>query len=244
MNIAIVDDKFSESAAAESYLREFIQKNYPELEPEIKISTFSSAKDFFNVFKPGLFQLVILDIMMPETDGLQTAQIIRTRGDDDANIVFLTNNDDFILKAYSVFAVGYFIKPIYNHSEDFQRTFEHIFPKIFRKTPEIILNVAGAEISVPFRKIFYVEIDYRHRLCVCLADGKKFVTRNSYAEVFNILADDERFVESYHRIIINMDYIRHMDEDDFIMLDGTSLPISQRKKKDVKVKFMRYLAYK
>ena len=109
MNIAIVDDDIHELQAAEYYLREFIKKNYPELFPNIKIQTFSGSNDFLNAFKPGLFQLVILDIMMGEINGLQTAQIIRARGDDDVNIVFLTNNDNFILNGYRVFAVGYFL---------------------------------------------------------------------------------------------------------------------------------------
>ena len=240
MNIAIVDDEKIELEAAENYLRNYLTENWSELNFVIQI--FSSAEDFLNAFKPGLFRLVILDIRMPEIDGLQLAQIIRARGDDDANIVFLTGSDDFVLNGYRVFAVGYFVKPITNHAEDFAKTFEHVFRTIREKNPEIILNVAGAEVPVPLRNIFYVDIDYRHRLCVYLADGKKFVTANNYSEVQPALLADERFLECYHRIIVNMDYIKSMEPDDFILADGTSIPISQRKKKEVKVKFIRYFA--
>ena len=240
MNIAIVDDEQIELEAAENYLRNYLTENWSELNFVIQI--FSSAEDFLNAFKPGRFQLVILDIRMPEIDGLQLAQIIRARGDDDANIVFLTGSDDFVLSGYRVFAVGYFTKPITNHAEDFAKTFEHVFRTIREKNPEIILNVAGAEVPVPLRNILYVDIDYRHRLCVYLADGKKFVTANNYSEVQPALLADERFLECYHRIIVNMDYIKSMEPDDFNLLDGTSIPISQRKKKEVKVKFIRYFA--
>lgn len=242
MNIAIVDDEIMEIKAAERYISNFIGKNYPELESDVKLQIFSSADEFFSVFKPGLFQLVILDIMMPEIDGLQTAQIIRARGDDDVDIVFLTSNDEFIIDGYRVFAIGYFIKPISKHENDFINTFNHIFNKIRQKTPEITINIRNNAISVSFRNIFYVDIDYRHRLCIYLADGKKFVTSNAYADISEILLADDRFLECYHRIIINMDYVKFMDSDDFTMLDGTSIPISQRKKRDVKIKFMRYFA--
>ena len=243
MNIAIVDDEIAELTAAESYLSDFIEKNYPEFQDAINIQTFSVANDFLNVFRPGMFQLIILDIMMDEINGLQVAQIIRARGDD-VGIVFLTNNDDFMLNGYKVFAIGYFLKPIYDHEEDFARTFEHIFPKILKKSPEIILNVEGAEVAVPLRNILYVDINYRHKLCVYLADGQKFVTLNNYSEIQSVLLEDERFLECYHRIIVNMDYIKSMEADDFILMDSTSIPISLRKKKDVKVKFMRYFARK
>lgn len=244
MNIALVDDEKVELETAELYIRNFIKKNYPELYPEINILTFSSADEFFKIFTPGFFQLVILDIMMEKIDGLQTAQIIRARGDEDVNIVFLTSNDDFVFNGYRVFAVGYFIKPISNHQEDFAGTFNHIFDKIRQKTPEISLTVSGSEVFVPLRNIFYIDIDYRHRLCVWLADGKKFITSNSYSDISSVLLSDERFLECYHRIIINMDYVKSMEPDDFILLDDTSIPISQRKKRDVKVKFMRYFAGK
>ena len=99
-------------------------------------------------------------------------------------------------------------------------------------------------ISVPLRKILYVDIDYRHRLCVYLADGKKFVTADRYVDIAETLLADEKFLECYHRIIVNMDYVKSMESDDFILLDGTSIPISQRKKREVKVRYMRYFAHK
>ena len=244
MEIAIVDDEKFELDLAEDYIRKYLRENWAELESETNIQTFTSAKDFLQIFKPGIFQLVILDICMDEIDGIQLAQVIRARGDDEVNIIFLTGNDNYILKGYRVFAVGYFLKPIAAHKEEFAQTFEHIFPKILKKNPELVLNVNGSDIPVTLRNILYVDIDYRHRLCIHLADGKKFITKNTYSEVAQILLADERFLECYHRIIVNMNYIKSMEPDDFILMDDTSIPISQRKKKEVKVKFMRYFAHK
>ena len=210
MNIAIVDDDSIELHAAKKYLSDYLQNNWSQIDFNIQI--FSSTKDFFNIFSVGAFQLVILNISMPEIDGLQAARIIRTRGDDDVNIVFLTNNDNFVLSGCKVFAVGYFLKPISRHKDDFNKTFEYILPKINKKSPEITLTVDNVQFNVRIRNILYVDIDYRHRLCIYLADGKKFVTTNNYSEI--------------------------------TLMDGTSIPISQRKKKDVKVKYMRYFAHK
>ena len=244
MNIAIVDDEQVELTFAESYLKKYIHKNWLAVEAETKIQTFTSTKDFLHIFKPNMFQLVILDIYMKEINGMQAAQIIRARGDDKVNIIFLTSSDDFIMNGYRVFAVGYFLKPISAHKEDFAKTFEHIFPQIAKKSPELTLNINGEEVVVLYRNILYIDIDYRHRLCVYLADGKKFITTNSYSDLSEILLKDERFLECYHRIIVNMDYIKSMEADDFILMDDTSIPISQRKKKDVKVGYSRYFAHK
>ena len=244
MNIAIVDDEKVELEAAASYIKEYLHENRSNLEADMNIRTFTCAKDFFDVFKPGLFQLVILDICMPEFDGMQIAQVIRARGDDDANIIFLTANDNFVLNGYRVFAIGYFIKPITRHAQEFAKAFEHVLHKISGKVPELKLTADGTTFSVPLRNVLYVDIDYRHRLCVYLADGKKFITADKYADHAKILLADERFIECYHRIIINMDYVKSMEHDDFILMDGTSIPISQRKKREVKINYMRYFAHK
>ena len=244
MNIAIVDDEKVELDAAETYIKKYLHENWSELESEVSIQTFVCAKDFFEVFKPGFFELVILDICMDEFDGMQVAKVIRARGDDEANIVFLTANDNFVFNGYRVFAVGYFIKPLVRHAQEFAKTFEHIFHKINDKVPELKLTADGATFSVPLRNVLYLDIDYRHRLCVHLADGKKFVTADKYADLAKVLLADERFLECYHRIIINMDYVKSMEHDDFILMDGTSIPISQRKRREVKIGYMRYFAHK
>lgn len=146
MNIAIVDDDSIELHAAKKYLSDYLQNNWSQIDFNIQI--FSSAKDFFNIFSVGAFQLVILNISMPEIDGLQAARIIRTRGDDDVNIVFLTNNDNFVLSGCKVFAVGYFLKHISRHKDDFNKTFEYILPKINKKSPEITLTVDNVQFNV------------------------------------------------------------------------------------------------
>ena len=243
MNIAIVDDEKSELLAARDYLLNYIKKFHAELESDVDIQTFSCAEDFLKIFQPNFFQIIILDIIMEDIDGLQAAQIIRG-SDPDVNIVFLTNNDDFILKGYSVFAVGYFIKPISNHAAEFANTFEHIFNKITKNNPEITVSADNIVFPIPYINILYIDLDFRHKLCFHLADNKKIAVSNNYADICDILLKDDRFSECYHRIIVNMDFIKAMDKEDFILTNDKRIPISQRKKKDVKAKFMRYLAHK
>lgn len=243
MKIAIVDDERQELDAAETYLKNYIRQNWADYESDINIETFSCAKDLLKIFKPGIYQLVILDIIMPEINGMQAAQIIRARGDNEVQIVFLTGNDDYILNGYRVFAVGYFMKPITNHAAEFAKTFEHIFPKLCKNNPEITLNSDGSLIKVPYRNIFYIDINGNHHLSIHLAD-KTLCVANSYSEVWEILSKDDRFLECYHRVIVNMDYVKSMASDDFILLNDESVPISQRKKKEVKVKYMRYFAHR
>lgn len=62
------------------------------------------------------FAVVLLDVQMPELDGFETAQLIRSRfRNQHTPIIFLTafsTSPSFVFKGYSVGAVDYLIKPI------------------------------------------------------------------------------------------------------------------------------------
>lgn len=243
MEIAIVDDDPSDLFMAKTYLKKFIHENYPDEETAITIKTFSKAKDMILSFTPGQYAVMLLDIRMNEITGMQAARIVRGRGDDNVKIIFLTSSDDYLLDGYRVFASGYIMKPLREHVAEFETTFSFVFSQIFVKQKEFLITVNHVEVSVPYKIISYIDIDEHHKLCIHLAD-KKLVTTMTYLSCYEILSEDDRFLECYHRIIVNMDHIKTMANEDFILHDGTIIPISQRKRKEVKAKYMHYLAHR
>lgn len=90
MNIAIVDDEKIELETAETFLRFYIRKFFPERENGIHIEIFRRAEDFLQVFSAGWYHLVILGACMESV-----AEVIRARGDEEVQILFLKMNDNF-----------------------------------------------------------------------------------------------------------------------------------------------------
>lgn len=239
MNIAVVDDQPDDLLAAKTFLIDYLEKNFAEVVANIQIKTFSDPEDFLSDFAPEKFDLVILDIFMQPLNGIQVAQIVRNR-DRDVSIIFLTTSDDFILEGYKVFAVGYFLKPLTENLDQFAKTFQYIFPKLVENQKRLSVRVGSGEIFVPYKNILYIDLDERHRLQIHLPD-KKFSVKMTYDECFNVLKNDSRFIECYHRILLNMNFIKRMDSEDFILTDGTKIPISKRKSKESKLKYMNHL---
>ena len=56
------------------------------------------------------------------------------------------------------------------------------------------------------------------------------------------LAQDVRFLECYHRLTVNMEQIEVMEENDFVLKNRAIMPISRRKKAEVKQAYLTYLA--
>ena len=239
MNIAIIDDQASDLNSAQNFLNNYIEKFFPQVVPTLSIETFNDVEKFLRNFKKNQFELLILDIFMRPINGIHAAQIIRSR-DKSVSIMFLTNSEDYILDGYSVFAVGYFLKPLAENVAQFSKTFAYIFPKILENQKNLSVPVKGVDILVPLNRIWYIDIDSRHHLQIHLQE-KSFSTTMPYEKCFDALKDDQRFLECYHRILVNMDFIKLMDKDDFILQDGRKVPISQRKSKFAKLKYMSYL---
>ena len=242
MKIAIVDDKTSDLLAAESLLLRYLRQTHPGIIGRLRIETFSSGEELLENFETGRFSLILLDIYMGTMTGLETAEAIRQQ-DEKVPIIFLTTSSEHLLEGYRVFAAGYFIKPLANNANEFARTFEHILPELMAQEKDISVPIAGENVDIPFRNIVYVDINDQHTLRLHLAETD-VDTLLPYANCSEILLQDNRFLECHHRIILNMDYVSLMDKEEFILKDGSKIPISQRRKRDAKVSYMSYLAHR
>ena len=109
MKIAVVDDSAQDLSAEINYLTTYISNYHHGLSDDLKINGFQSAADFLKSFEPGKFDLIVLDIIMNDINGIQLAKMIRSK-DRDCFIIFITNSTEFLIEGYSVFATGYFIK--------------------------------------------------------------------------------------------------------------------------------------
>ena len=83
-----------------------------------KVDTFNDSQEALSNFRPGYYDLVILDIKMPKMDGFELYEKIKER-DDKAKICFLTASEsyyeEFRKKEYSALDKNLFIKkPIDN----------------------------------------------------------------------------------------------------------------------------------
>jgi DNA-binding LytR/AlgR family response regulator len=81
--------------------------------PEIALvgtaSDGASALRLIGALQP---ELVLLDIDMPELDGMAVARAIAVSEGDHAAIVFVTAKDNFAIEAFDLAAVDYLLKPI------------------------------------------------------------------------------------------------------------------------------------
>src|SRR5712692_1644903 len=136
VHILLVDDKPQNLAVLEAILDN----------PDYRLTKAQSAQEaLVALFDPD-FALIVLDVQMPGTTGLELAQIIKERKKTkDIPIIFVTahfGEDQHVLSGYSAGAVDYLTKPV---NPAIVRSKVAVFAELYRKTKA--LNEVNQELN-------------------------------------------------------------------------------------------------
>jgi signal transduction histidine kinase/DNA-binding response OmpR family regulator len=128
INILLVDDSPTNLLALESILRA----------ADRNLISASCGEDALRYLLDNEAAVVLLDVYMPGIDGLETAELIRSREKSrDIPIIFLTANTTGVThlsRGYSLGAVDYIVKPV---DPEILRSKVAVFVELFKKTREI-----------------------------------------------------------------------------------------------------------
>ena len=103
MNVLIVDD---ERTAVKDILRVLKQ-----LLPDVDVRSAESAEEALKLCRANGFDVVLIDIRMPDMDGLALAAEIK-RIHPMINIIITTAYPEYALESYKLYASDYLLKPV------------------------------------------------------------------------------------------------------------------------------------
>jgi FixJ family two-component response regulator len=84
---------------------------------ELNVATFATPEEFLNQFEPGIHGCLVLDIAMPNLNGLELQQELAARGNE-LPVIFLTGHGDIPMsvQAMKQGAIDFLTKPV--HDQD------------------------------------------------------------------------------------------------------------------------------
>ena len=143
INILIVDDEPKNLMVLETILDD----------PRYRLVRAASADEALLALLATQFALIILDMRMPGTSGLELAQIIKARKKSALiPIIFLTayyNEDQHVLEGYGTGAVDYLLKPI---NSAVLRSKVAVFAELYRKQRKIELSNRALQEEIVSRR--------------------------------------------------------------------------------------------
>lgn len=234
MRIAICDDSKENLA----FIEEAVEKiNVRDAE----IDCFYSGDSLLSYLKKNknfYYQIYLLDIEMPGTNGLDVAKEIREM-DKRAIIVFVTLYSDYVFSSFEVQPFRFISKPVdYKKLED---VIQAAVNYIYTSKKYIFITVDKARIQLCCENIMYFEGDKRKVNIYAIDDVYAFYSRISDVES---MVDNSWFVRIHVSYLINMDYVKAIYLDEIILNNGTHLPISKKYRKSVKMEYMKYTKWR
>jgi len=240
MNLAVVDDVELELRQLERQLVCCLSEkciNY-------KIFTFSGGEEFLSAYRPGYFDAVFLDNLMDGMNGMETARCLRGY-DPQIPVIFVTNEESFALEGYAVQAMDYILKPV---------TAERL-----KSTVDRLASWSGSKRFIEIRenrldrRLLLDAVQYvrsvGHFLEIHTSSEvlKPYMTLESFLSLLEKLGEygglnsSERFWSCCRGYIINFDYVSFLGPKDFILSDGTVVPVSRSKYKEMQSAYASYL---
>lgn len=225
LKISVIDDEIQEARKIRDMLASSLdrQNELPE------ISVFLDARTFLNTFAQGRYDIIFLDIQMPEMDGMTCAQEIRRR-DSSVILIFFTSMIQYAVQGYRVEATDYLVKPVepalLKHS--LHRALKHL-----NKHQKLAIRSGDSLYSLNTDDLLYVEA-VNHRTIL-------HTTEESIHSAQTMAAIETQlqgcgFFRCHQGFLVNMKRIQRIERNSLLISDKT-IPISKYRHRE----FMREL---
>lgn len=218
-------------------LADGFSRAHPEY--SLTVQTFSSSCALLEHLETrGGFDLYLLDILMPQVEGLELARYIRARKEP-AELLFLTSSREYALDAFDVAACGYLVKPI--RREKLESALLLAVQRLAKpENSALLLKTKEGLRKLPFRELVVVESFNHDRVCT-LSSGARCVTSDTLASLMERLSHDPRFFSPHRAYIINLEHITALNADNVLLSNGQRVPVARSTLPALKQAYIEYL---
>ncbi|MDD6255893.1 MAG: LytTR family DNA-binding domain-containing protein [Eubacteriales bacterium] len=231
---AVVDDEEKQRMEFTALIEEIFRENGVYA----RIFEFSRGEDFLS--SQTEFQLVFLDVYMDGMTGIETARVLRSRGDS-CTIIFLTTSTEHAVDGFRVRAFHYIVKP-YTPEEVSQVVEEYLRSVKAERYFEI--TVGGTDQRIKYSALLWAD-HYRHQIQLHLKGGQIISVRMTFRDFSEKLAvKGGPFVVCTQGSLVNLDHVEDMDSSGFHMDNGEVVPISRAMRRQTKEAFAEWLTMK
>lgn len=221
LNIAICDDDLGIVEQMKKIIKTHDKEHY-------LVNTYTSGEELLNARKS--FDVIFLDIDMHGINGIETAKQIRNL-DKSVKIIYVTNFTDYVNLAFSVHAFGYINKPI-NELEIYNQLNEVIEYTRAKDEEELIELITTDGIKrLTSKEIYFFE--YFDRKVQMKTINGTYILKRKITDVSKFM-NQYGFFMPHKSFSVNLFYVKSVKGYDIYMMDGSIIPLSQKKSVEFK----------
>lgn len=218
LSIAVCDDEIIECSDITQRIKAILE----EMKTPHIIRQFNSGRELLH--SQGDFDIVFLDIIMQDLDGMKTAELFRKKSSSKI-LIFLTSSRDYVFDAYDVEAFRYLLKPV--SDEKLKAVLQRAMNKIKDHPKEfLIIQKEREKLKFFLEDIYYFEVRGR----MIDIHGKKGVY--SYYDKISTLEMSLRekgFFRCHKSYLINLQYVETYNRQEAMLENGERIMIARRR---------------
>jgi len=220
LRIAVVDD----DQIAISRLRECLNHYSEEKGVNFNIKVCQNGIDLLVGYRSD-YDIIFLDVDMPDINGFQTARRIREL-DECVILVFVTNLAQYAIEGYKYHAADYIVKPLKYHTFALKM---HMILKHCQthQQTSIFVKTKNGEVRLTTDSIYYVEI-HQHGILYHTETGN-FSGYGTLKKVEEMLPREE-FYRCNNCYIVNLKYVNQIN-DSTVRVRDEELEVSRPRRK-------------
>ena len=198
---------------------------------------FGSSEELLEAFRPGKFDLLLMDIYMDGMTGVEAVQKIREM-DEHIPIAFTTTSTDHTLESYRLSVLKYLEKPVQQKEiDDLLR-----LVKLQKDSaPRLAIQQNGKTQKLTLSELMVLE-QQGHHVVLSLKGGS---TIQLYGKLSDLLPqlEGQPFFCPHKSYCVNLAFVRGINEEYqcYDMADGKKVPISRPNRAKAKRAWEDYL---
>ncbi len=233
MRMAICDDDEQEI----SYFSKLISEYQISRGVNFDCHFFHNSIDFLCDIKGGEYQLVLLNVLMPEVSGMQAAQELREL-DKNVKIIFISASPEFALESYRVGAYHYLLKPV--EADLFFSLLDTIRSELLMQEEQgLMLKSREGVVRISFAGLEYVEV-INKTVSFHLANGVIYEVTAALADFEAKLLSRSEFIKTHWAYLVNLNYVQSVGTDCIMTKNGHSIPVSRQRHNQVQDAYMHF----
>lgn len=230
LSIAVCDDEMIECCTIAGKIKKILK----EMKIPYMVQQFYSGQELIK--SSVQFDIIFLDIIMHDFDGMETAQIVREKAFDKI-LIFISSSREYVFEAYDVEAFHYLIKPI--DDKKLKRVLQKAVYKIDSHLQEfIIVSKERQKRKLFLDDIYYFEI--RGRIIEVHGTQEIF----TYYEQIGVLENNLRskgFFRCHKSYLINLKYVDIYNRQEVTLDNGENIVIAKRRYEEFCKEILNYM---
>lgn len=218
--------KYSIDTDIEFFIDEYISG-------ELLIEKYKSVKSPYDI--------IFLDMEMPDIKGLDVAAAIRELPDRNVSIAFVTSYPEYMQDSFDVQTSQYIIKPVVY--EQLAKKLDIILKCINASYTNIkVISEKNGERVLYLDDVICIETEKSSKLLVTTI-SETFLITAKLSDLAKELSDKD-FISVHRTCLANMKYFRKFNSDSLEFTSGKIVNLSRRRQSEVKELFSKYVSKK